>query len=76
MQLILADAQNLANEAEQAWVKGDYDTANKCIREAYDLLYRIQPPPTVINWWLICGIIVGVVVIALLTSLLVSRRTI
>ncbi len=32
------------------------------------------PPPTVINWWLISGIICGVVIIAVFVSLTVRRR--
>jgi hypothetical protein len=74
LQLTVADARNLANQAEQAWVKDDYDTANKYIGEAYELLDRIPPPPPVINSWLIAGIIISVVIVAILISLAMRRR--
>ena len=76
LRLILDDAQRLADQAEEAWVRDDYQTAERLIRDAYEEVKRIPAGITVINWWLIGGLIACMVVIAVLASLVIRRRTI
>jgi reverse gyrase len=80
LELILDNARSLADQAEQAWVKTDYDTADTCIREAFELADKIRPWPMLLpippNWWLIASTIVLVVIIAVLFSILARRKII
>lgn len=77
----LRSAEELRNQADKAWLTEDYDKADEIIQRAFDYLDRIPPAPpptptTVMNWWLIGGVIAGVAVMAVLVSLVIRRRAI
>jgi hypothetical protein len=79
-QAYLYEAKNLRNQAEIAWDNGKYEEADNIINEAFNTLQSIPfPTPTPLpveppfNWWLIGGIITGLVCVAIVVWLTVIR---
>ncbi len=72
----LRKAKELRDQAELAWDTGRYIEADAIIREAYDVLQKIPPPPPPkpINWPVLGGVIGGVIVLVLLILWLVVFR--
>ena len=45
----LTEAKRVRDEAEMAWVNGDYEASDKLIKDAYDIVNKIT---TGLGWWL------------------------
>lgn len=70
----LRKAKELRDQAELAWDKVSYAEADRIIREAYDTLQEIPPPPVAPSNWLLLGGISGSVLIVGILILVLGRR--
>jgi hypothetical protein len=76
LQLNLRKAKELRDQAELAWDTGRYIEADAIIREAHAILQEIPPPLAMpMNWWLLLGVIVSVLILSTIMLVLRGRRS-
>ena len=71
----LTKAKRIRDEAEIAWVNGDYDTADKLIIDTYSILNQIRQDNSVgVGWWMYVFIVAAVIVLGAGAWLVIRRR--
>lgn len=82
-QSMIIEAIDLRDQAEKSWNMGRYSEADEFIQKAYEIIENLpipkQVPPAMpparppVDWWLIGGIIAGLVAVAMVVWLTITR---